>query len=72
MEQPEYLKKMNKTAVSIADLDSSDLEETEFWLTKTPEERFIALEILRQRFFDYANTARGLQRFFEVVEQTQG
>jgi hypothetical protein len=70
MKRPQYLKKMDKSAISVSDLNSSSLDETEFWLSKSPEERFIALEILRQRFFDYARTSKRLQRVFEVIDQT--
>ena len=71
MKSIKYLKKMDKSIVSVTDLNSNDMEETEFWLNKPPEERFMALEILRQRFYNYEKAPKRLQRFFEVVEQTQ-
>jgi hypothetical protein len=43
------------------------LEETRFWLSKTPSERLIALELLRSRLAGYDNTHPRLQRFFTVT-----
>lgn len=45
-----------------------------YWLTKTPEERLTALEIIRQRYIDlkYNGIRQGLQRVCRIVERKQG
>lgn len=67
-----YLLKMDKTVVSVVDLShDSGHDDVQYWLSKTPTERLIALETLRQQYYGYdPNTAR-FQRLFEVVEQAQ-
>ena len=65
-----YLLKMDKTVVSVTNLDhDSGHDDVQYWLSKTPTERLIALEILRQQYFSYDPHSDRLQRFFEVVEQ---
>jgi len=59
--------KINKKAFSVASItDESD--EKQFWLSKSPEERFAAAEYLRQLVYGYDPTTIRLQRFFEVAE----
>jgi len=68
MEEKKYLTEMDKTAFS--SLESEDVNKTEerdYGLSKTPEERFAALEILRQRLYGYDGSTARLQRVFEVV-----
>jgi hypothetical protein len=68
MNKLDYLYKIDKTSFSVSDIDDdSEKEEVSYWLKKTPEERFIALEILRQRFFNYDSHTARLQRIIEVV-----
>jgi hypothetical protein len=40
----------------------------QYWLSKTPDERFEALEILRQIAYGYDPATERLQRVFEVVK----
>jgi lipocalin len=59
--------KMDKTAFSVASLyDESD--EKAWWLSRTPEERLQALELMRQRAYGYDPTSLRLQRVFAVTE----
>jgi hypothetical protein len=67
MEDLSYLFKIDKTSFSIADPDNDSENEVDYWLKKTPEERFMALEILRQRFYNYDITTSRLQRYIEVI-----
>lgn len=72
-----YLEKMNKSIVVISDLKEDPLEETRYWLTKTPEERIMALELLRMRIAGYDNTTvrqahcitSRLQRIYTITER---
>ena len=65
----QYLQKLDRSIVTIGTLDQDPLEETRFWLSKPPEERLMALELLRMRLAGYDNTVPRLQRFFTVTER---
>lgn len=57
--------KMDKTAFSVASLyDESD--EKQYWLSKTPHERLLAVEFLRQIAYGYDPSSERLQRVLEV------
>ncbi len=59
--------KLDKTFFEIADL-GQEKNDLEYWLSRTPEERFQAIELLRRiNYGEDAATAR-LQRIFEVAE----
>lgn len=65
----DYLTKMDKTKFEILDLhDDTSKQDREYWLSKSPEERFIALELLRQRIFNYDPLTARIQRVFEVAK----
>jgi hypothetical protein len=59
--------KIDKTAFSTASLGepSNDLA---YWLSKTPEERWEAIELLRQIHFGYDPSTTRLQRVFEITQ----
>jgi hypothetical protein len=67
--QNQYLHKLDRSIITIGTLEQDPLEETRFWLSKTPAERLMALELLRMRLPDYDNTTPRLQRFFTVTER---
>jgi hypothetical protein len=61
------LPQLDKNALSTAKLtDSSD--EKAYWLSKTPIERLIALEINRRMVYGYDKATSRLQRFLEVAK----
>ena len=68
MANQNFLKgRMNKMAFSIGSLhDESD--EKEYWLSRSPQERLEALEMLRQIMYGYDPASSRLSRFFEIVE----
>ena len=51
---------------------SDEPDEKRYWLSKSPEERLVALELTRQVIYGYAGTAPRLQRVFEVTERKAG
>lgn len=54
----------------VTNLTAEDTEDKTYWLHKSPKERLIALEYLRQIMYSYdPNTAR-LQRVFEIAQLT--
>ncbi len=62
--------KINKKAFSVSSLfDESD--DKLYWLSKTPHERLIATELMRQINYGYDPTTARLQRVLEIVERTQ-
>jgi hypothetical protein len=59
--------KLDKTAFSVVSLfDESD--EKEYWLSKTPYERLLAVEFMRQISYGYDPSTARLQRVFEIAE----
>ena len=59
--------RMDKTAFSVASLHDPSDEKT-YWLSKTPEERLEALEIMRQIAYGYDPATTRLQRVFEIAQ----
>ena len=47
---------------------SDKKSDREYWMSKTPDERFEALELLRQIAYGYDPATARLQRVLEVVE----
>ncbi|MEW5766601.1 MAG: hypothetical protein AB1797_03110 [bacterium] len=63
------LDRMDKTAFSVASLwDESD--EKAYWLSKTPQKRLQALELMRQIIYGYDPSSTRFQRVFEVAQFT--
>ena len=61
------IRQIDLSVLKVGTLEEDPLEETRFWLTKTPQERLAAVELLRMRLADYDNTTSRLQRFFTVT-----
>jgi hypothetical protein len=59
--------KLDRGVVETATLTSKP-NDRQYWLSKTPDERFEALEILRQIAYGYDPATERLQRVFEVVK----
>lgn len=59
--------KMDKTAFSVVSL-SDESDEKAYWLSKTPHERLLAVEFLRQIAYGYDPVSTRLQRVFEIAE----
>ncbi len=61
--------KMDKTAFSVTGLSDST-DEQAYWLSRTPEERLLALEVLRQINYGYHQSTARLQRVLEIAQRT--
>jgi len=62
---------VDRTAFSVASLaDESD--EKAYWLSRTPEERLEALEIMRQIVYGYDPTTTRFQRILEIAQRASG
>jgi len=59
--------KIDKSAFAIGDLHDGG-DEKAYWLSKTPEERIQAIEIMRRIIYGDAAATQRLQRFFEITE----
>ncbi|HID51852.1 MAG TPA: hypothetical protein EYP41_07445 [Anaerolineae bacterium] len=58
---------VNKSVVSITSLtDKSD--EKAYWLSKTPQERLEALELMRQIIYGYDPSTTRLQRILTITQ----
>jgi hypothetical protein len=60
--------RVDRRAFSVVALAEAEKADLEYWRSRTPDERLAALELSRQIAYGYDPTARGLSRFFEVVE----
>ena len=63
--------RIDRTSFSVVSL-SDEPDEKEFWLSKTPEERLEALEIMRQIVYGYDPSTTRLQRVLEIAQRTSG
>jgi hypothetical protein len=62
------LLKIDKNAISIASLED-ETDEKAYWLSKTPQERMEAIEVMRQIIYGYDPATTRLQRVLEITEQ---
>jgi hypothetical protein len=60
---------LNKKAISIASIEEFETFDINFWKSKTPLERFEAIELMRQINFGYDPSTERLQRIFTVTRQ---
>jgi hypothetical protein len=58
---------VDRTALSVTALDD-DANDLDYWLSKTPDQRMEALELLRQVIYGYDPADARLQRILEVVD----
>ncbi len=69
MKQKSHAHKVDREVFSIVSLDDKT-NDTLYWLSKAPSERFEALEHLRQIFYGYDPTSERLQRVLSIAELT--
>ena len=62
--------KIDKKVIRIfSSFEEADAEDKKYWHSKTPTDRLIALELMRQSAYGYENpTTRRLQRVLEIVK----
>jgi hypothetical protein len=70
MKTEEDLMKVDRTAFAVTSLHESD--EKDYWLSKTPEERLQALELMRQIIYGYDSVTARLQRVLEIAQRQTG
>ena len=62
----EYLK-LDKSSFSVSSLNENE-SDVNYWLSRTPEERILVVEFLRQIMYGYDPVTERLQRVFETAE----
>lgn len=67
---PLNLERLDCTVSSVATFADVEQENRTFWHSRTPEERLMYVEWLRQRNWDYDPTTTRLQRTLAVVERS--
>ena len=60
--------RFNPSVFSVVNLNSEDTEDKTYWLQKSPRDRLIALEYLRQVMYGYDPNTTRLQRVFEIAK----
>ena len=62
--------RMDRTAFSICDVgdEGTDLE---YWLSRTPQERFEAIEYMRRVLYGHNAASPTFQRVFEITDLAQ-
>lgn len=70
MDDPSPIR-MDKTAFSAVPLAEAD-DELSYWLTRTPEERWAAVELIRQTLYGYDPSTARLQRVLEIAQKDWG
>jgi hypothetical protein len=61
------LPKLDKNKITIASIHD-ETDEIAYWLSKTPQERFEAIEVMRQIIYGYDPTSTRLERVLEITE----
>ena len=64
---PESMLKIDRTVLEVCDLKDRQ-DDLEYWLSRTVDERFMAIEMIRQVVYGYYGTSPRLQRVLEVAE----
>jgi hypothetical protein len=63
----EEMLKIDRTAIKVTSIKESD--DNEFWQSRPPAERLVALELLRQIAYSYEPDSIRLQRVLEIDER---
>jgi hypothetical protein len=69
MKEFDIFSKVDKTVFSVGTLNN-EIDDKDYWLSVSPEERLQAIELIRQTLYGYSFTTPRLQRVFEVTELT--
>jgi hypothetical protein len=63
--------KLKKDAFIVMSL-SEESDEKSYWFSKSPYDRLIAVEFMRQIIYGYDPSTARLQRVFEIAQRTTG
>ncbi|GMQ81550.1 MAG: hypothetical protein BMS9Abin05_0982 [Rhodothermia bacterium] len=62
---------VDRRVLEIATFENQDKADRDYWLSRTPYERLIAVEQIRRVMYVYESATGRLQRVLEVVERPQ-
>ena len=65
---PDWPYKLDKTVISIGTHAELKAADRAFWLSKTPQERLQALELMRQINYGYNPDTDRVQRVLKILE----
>jgi len=61
--------RLDKTVFRVfSSFEEADAADRAYWHSRTPEERLLALELMRQSAYGYDPATARLQRVFEITE----
>ena len=60
---------INTSAFSVTSFTEADRRDKDYWLSKSPQERLHALEVMRQINYAYDPATDSIQRTIEVVKR---
>ena len=60
--------KVDRQIITVSTLH--DKSDDEYWHSRTPIERLVALQINRQAAYGESNASKGLQRVLEVIKRS--
>ncbi len=61
--------RVDRSAISVISL-TAESDEKAYWLSKTPQERLEALELMRQIIYGYDPSTTRLQRILTITQRT--
>ena len=62
--------RIDRGSFSVVSLDQAD-DELDYWLTRTPQQRLEAVELIRQTLYGYGSASPRLQRVLTVAQREQ-
>ncbi len=63
--------RFDRSVISVTNLHDEDAEDKTYWLSRSPKDRLIALEYLRQVMYGYDPNTIRFQRVFEIATFSQ-
>ncbi len=70
MREIDTFAKVDRSVFSFGTLNH-DRDDKDYWLSKSPEERFRTIELIRQTIYGYSFPTPRLQRVVEITKLTQ-
>ncbi len=62
--------RLDRTKLQVfSSFEEAEQDQRDYWLSKTPVERFLAVEELRQMWYGYDPTTARLQRVLEIARR---
>ena len=65
--------RLDRTAFAVfSSFEDAEAADRAYWHSRTPEERLLALELMRQSAYGYDPATSRLQRVFEIAQLKRG